>query len=439
MSRKRESGILLALFVVAMIVSAAFGAALPAGFRENQSTDYLSAYEPVARAIAAGSGVTQDGEIATRYPPGFSLILAGVFRLSAALGVSDESALIAFRLLSAGSSVALMYLLARLVWSPALSMLTAVGWMTYPFFLWLTKQPNSEVPFLPVLFGAFYLFWRPVLGGKRGLRAWITFLGAGILVGAAMLIRPAALGISLVMALAVLLLSERGVRLTSRIGFGVLIVIGSLIPVVPWEAAAYARTGAIIPLSSGGSLTVIDGLTFLAVPKDYRREVPIPGDVAELMWAIHERRPDMVASGSMPVVLEEVARAPWAFAKLMAIKVARSWYGVDSRIMEYPALALQLVYLALILLGSFYSWRRGGALRRMIAGNWLVALYFWGMTLLVVPLLRYMVPAMGMLMLSLPGAYLSLVTRLQSEPSASVTDSSLDLHGSSTGSGTGSA
>jgi hypothetical protein len=437
MNRRRELGIVLALFLLAIATSAAFWAIVPAGFRENQSTDYLTAYEPVARAIVEGRGITQDGQIATRYPPGFSLILAGVFRLGAAAGAGDWLALYVFRLLSAGLSVVMIYLLARLVWSPVLSIVPAAAWLAYPFFLWLTKQPNSEVPFMPVLFGAFYLFWRPVLSGQRGPRAWAQLLAAGVLAGAAMLIRPAALGISLVMMLAVLLLSAREIRLTSRIGSGVLIVLGSLIPVAPWEAAVYARTGEIIPLSSGGTLTVIDGLTFLAVPKDYRREVDVPIDVAELMWSIHERRPDIAASGSMQVVMAEIARAPSAFAKLMLIKAARSWYGIDSRILERPVLLLQAVYLALVLWGSIFAWRRGGPARKMVAGNWLVTLYFWGMTLLVVPLLRYMVPVMGLLMLSLPGVYLSLAARLQWKAPMRVTDSSLDLHGSSTGSSAG--
>ena len=147
----------------------------------------------VARAIAAGQGITLDGELATRYPPGFSILLAGVFRAGDALGLGDEAMLLAFRLLCAGLSVVLVYGLARLIWSPWLSLLPALAWMTYPFFLWLTKQPNSEVPFIPVLYAALYVFWRTVLRGTRGPRAWAFYLLAGMLVGAAMLIHLASM------------------------------------------------------------------------------------------------------------------------------------------------------------------------------------------------------------------------------------------------------
>lgn len=407
---KREWLLVLGLFGLTLLVSAAFWAVLPGEYRENQSTDYLLNYEPVARAIAAGQGITQDGAIAMRYPPGFAIVLAATFRLGDALGMSDAAMLVVLRLLCTGLSVVLVYGLARLVWSPGLALLPALAWMTYPFFLWLTKQPNSEVPFIPVLYAGIYLFWRAALRGYRGTRAWAHYLGAGALLGAAMLIRPAAIGLSLVTA--IILMAVAGAPFRSRLVHAALVILGSILVISPWEAAVFAETGEIIPLSSGGAMTIHDGLTFLAVPKEYRREVAVPGDVADLMWTIHERRDETATTGGVLRVIGEEARAaPSAFAKLMGIKAARSWYGIDSRILEMPTIALQLVYLALIGWGSVYAWRAGGALRRLTAGNLFIVLYFWGMTLLVVPLLRYMAPVMGLLLIALPGVYLSLAAR----------------------------
>ena len=225
-----------------------------------------------------------------------------------------------------------------------------------------------------------------------------------------MLIRPAALGLSVGLALIILLFAARETALRGRLAFGALVVLGSLLVVLPWEAAVYARTGEIIPLSSGGAATIHDGLTFLAVPKEYRREVNVPDDVAELMWTIHERRGETTTTGGVfRVMAEEARETPVAFGKLMLIKLARSWYGIDSRMLELPTLLIQAVYLLFIGWGTVYCWRRGGALRRMIGGNWLIVGYFWGMTFLVVPLLRYMAPVMGLLMLALPGVYYSII------------------------------
>lgn len=412
MSKKRESLLVLGLFLAAMLVAFAFWSVLPGEYGENQSTDYENAYEPVARSIAAGRGIMLDGELSTRYPPGFSIALAGVFRLGDMTGAGDDVSLVAFRLLCVGLAVVLIYGMARLVWPARLALLPALAWMTYPFSLWLTKQPNSEVLFIPVLYAGLFVFWWAVLRGAGGWRVWLLYLAAGVLAGAAMLIRPVALGLSLAMALAVLLCAARAVPVRSRAGYGALVILGSVLAVLPWEATVYARTGEIIPLSSGGAVTIHDGLTFLAVPKEYRREVAIPEDVAELMWKIHERRNETgTTSGVLAVMTEEARRAPAAFLKLMLIKLARSWYGIDSRMLELPVLLLQVVYLTLSLWGGLYAIRQGGAARHMTAGNWLIVLYFWAMTFLVIPLFRYMVPAMGLLMLALPGVYLSLVTR----------------------------
>ncbi|MBP9500970.1 MAG: glycosyltransferase family 39 protein [Candidatus Promineofilum sp.] len=428
MSRRRECLLVVGLFVITVIVSAVFWAALPTEYRANQSTDYLYVYEPVARSIAAGNGIILDGEIATRYPPGFSILLAGVFRLGNALHVADETMLLTFRLVCVGLAVVLVYGLGRLVWSPRAALIPALTWMTYPFSLWLAKQPNSEVPFVPALYAALWLFWLALLRGRGGVRSWALFLIAGALTGAAMLIRPAAIGLSIMMALTILLFATHRTALRTRLGYGALVVLGSILVVLPWEAAVHARTSEIIPLSSGGAMTIHDGLTFLVALKEYRREVNVPDDVADMMWAIHERRNETTTTGGVfRVVAEEARAAPIAFGKLMLIKLARSWYGIDSRMLELPTLLIQGVYLVFIVWGTVYCWRQGGALRRMIGGNWLIVGYFWGMTSLVVPLLRYMAPVMGLLMLTLPGVYYSLATRRRRHTTSTTASASNDF------------
>jgi 4-amino-4-deoxy-L-arabinose transferase-like glycosyltransferase len=410
-SNKHESIVVIGLFILSLVVSAVFWSLLPAGFRDNQSTDYQNHYEPVARAVLAGQGITLEGEIATRYPPGFSLLLAGAFGIGELFNLDDEIALLAFRLFFAGLSVVLVYALGRLIWPSALAFIPALAWLTYPFFLWLTKQPNSEVPFVPFLYASLFVFW---LAALHKPRAWGLYLVAGLLAGATMLIRPSALGLGVLMAGLVLVLGHRMLTVRARFWAAGLVLMGNLLAVLPWEASVYARTGHVIPLSSGGAITIQDGLTFLAVPKEYRREIRIPDDVAALMWTFHERRPEMSSTGgAAAVVLDEARRNPAAFIKLMAIKVARSWYGIDSRVYELPTILIQCIYLALFIWGTSYAIRQGGDVRRMIAGNWLVVFNFWAMTVLVIPLFRYMLPVMGLLMLALPGVYLSLQARRQ--------------------------
>ncbi len=267
-TRRSDVWLGVGVFFFAVAVSWLFWSLLPAAYQGNQSTDYTTFYEPVARSIVAGNGVTLEGEIATRYPPGFPLLVAGAFGLGNTLGLSDDGALMWFRLLCAGLSAVLIFALARLVWSPLPALAAALAWATYPFGLWLTKQPNSEVAFIPLMLAAVYLLWRALLYSPR---AWWLYLGAGLLAGAAMLVRPAGIGLGVVFVVLVFLFAGQGVGWLAKGGFALLIIAGNLLMIVPWQASVYARTAEFIPLSSGGAITIQDGLTFLAIPKDYRR------------------------------------------------------------------------------------------------------------------------------------------------------------------------
>lgn len=413
-TRKRDIIVAVVLFLLAVAVAAAFWALLPDSYRQNQSPDYDMGYEPAARSLIAGRGFLIDGVWEPRYPPVLPLSLAGLFGLSAATGISEPTLLLVFRLLCVGASAVLLYALARLVWPWRLALLPALAWITYPFFLWVAKQPNSEVPFIPVLFATMWLLWRPLLRGASGPRAWAFYFAAGAMAGLAMLTRPAAIGLPVVLAVVVLLCATRPTGRRARLGFAALVLAGSLVAVLPWEGLLYARTGKFIPLGIGGNVTLMDGLMFVASEDEYRRPMNVPDDVVAISRTFYERRLEMQLGGMRGIValaIELGRDDPGALAKLLLLKVVRGWYANDSRVYEGPSLLLQAVYLGLILWGAFYTWRRRseyGAAARLNGGHWLVALYFWGMAFLVVPLLRYMVPVMGLLMLSLPGVWLSL-------------------------------
>jgi len=73
---------MFAVFVISGLVVFLFQTLLPVEFRVNESSDYLSFYEPVARRILDGDGMVHaDGTPAMIYPPGYSLVLAFVLRL----------------------------------------------------------------------------------------------------------------------------------------------------------------------------------------------------------------------------------------------------------------------------------------------------------------------------------------------------------------------
>src|SRR5262245_57554036 len=144
-SSSRPARLAIAVFATSVLVTLSFRAALPETFSVNENSDFSIHYDPLARSVASGQGlVARDGRFATYYPPGYPLALAAVYRLAALSGVSESFLLSIFTLLCAGAGATAIYLLAAAVNTPRAALIAAVIWITYPFGLWLAKQPNSE-------------------------------------------------------------------------------------------------------------------------------------------------------------------------------------------------------------------------------------------------------------------------------------------------------
>ncbi len=391
----------IAVFAVSMLVTVVFWKVLPNDYRVNEQSDYFASYEPTARSLIAGRGFTRDGEnLATEYPPGHPLILAGVFAASHALHIPEETGLSALAMVGMGLSAVLVFFLARLIWGTRAALVSATLWMTYPFALWLTKQPNSEIPFIVVLYAGLLLFW---FGLIRRPRARAIYFVCGLLCGSAMLIRPIAIGIGVVLAGIIWIVrrEDASVRLLP-IG---LLLLGNLVAVLPWEAYVYSKTGRVLALSTNDVRSLRDGLTFAINPKGYRGESSVSPDVAEVMGNILAEANQILTVGQLgSVVAREFRSHPAAVTKISLLKIARSWYGTDSGRQEWLVLLIQIAYLGLILWSIRWAWIRGGIDRGFAISALLITIYFWGMTILGLSILRYMVPAIGLLFVLVGGA-----------------------------------
>jgi 4-amino-4-deoxy-L-arabinose transferase-like glycosyltransferase len=392
----------LMVFSVSVLVTILFWTALPASFQTNENSDYVDFYEPVARNILKGAGISRGGAPATQYPPGYPLLLAGLFRVADLLGIMEEEALSAFTLTAAGVATVFLSMLARTIWTPRLALLSSLIWITYPPFLWLTKQPNSEIPFLGFFYAGLFAFWQMMQQKRTVMAAFLP----GALMGLSMLIRPIAIGVVFAICVAFCLLAK-DIRPKSRLLLLAMMLAGTLMTILPWEAWVYLKTGRIIPLSSGSIASVQDGLTFALSPKTYQRTIDVDQDVAELMVVFHaksERKPISSFKDMVSIQIELLLTQPAVMAKLYALKTVRSWFGTNTGRFETPLLLFQAAYLSLALAGSVAMWRLNGSARRAAILVWLMVLYFWGMTIIALSILRYMVPAMGLLMILVPGS-----------------------------------
>ncbi len=391
----------LVALALPVLAAVAFWIVLPAQYRVAESTDYEGFYRPVAMQVLQGNGlVTENGAPALRYPPGYPLLVAAALGVGNAVGLPESTSLDLLTFVCIALSSLFLYLIARDMWGGWMALLPSVAWSTYPLALWLTKQPNSEVPFTAVLFAGVLVMWRLLRGAKPdlGLAA-----AAGALAGAAMLVRPIA--ILLPMAFCVLVWRLGGVwGRRGRVLAGAAIIVLSVAVVLPWEVHASHAAGRFVMLSTGGVPSMRDGLTFgVNADKGYRHGIYVPDAIRTVMINFYAKYDSLDSFGAIAREgVRELSAHPVGMAGLMGMKLLRAWYGTDSQRLDLYIALLQVVYLALLARAARVAWKTGGERRRLVVLAAPLIAYFWLMSALALPLVRYMVPAIGLGFLWLP-------------------------------------
>ncbi len=388
------------VFVFSVCAIVFFRPTALACYRADGPVDYQAFYRPVAVNLLDGYGLVDSrGKPALRYPPGYPLILAGVFKVADALHISERHVAGALILACAGLSSVFIFLMARALWGLPAALLAPAGFLTYPPFLWLTLQPHVELPFIAVLYAGLWIFF---LAWRRERARMDLCLVSGILLGAATLIKPIAFGVPLVLAGMLWRIRPepaRGFRLTCPS----LLLTGSLAVIIPWEVWVYLRTGKIIFLSTGGLPSLLDGLTFGVNLKGYRQGLRLPEDVTALMLHFQGIRDQITGFSSViQAVLERLGNEPLAVIKLFLLKASRAWFGTDSQRFETLLLVIQALYVIGFLAASKRSLGQDSTKTGVTLGIWAICLYFWLMTLLVLPILRYLLPALGLFFILAP-------------------------------------
>src|ERR1700682_2990888 len=150
--------LLLISAIIAILAHAIFLLLLPAAWRKNQSPDYAVYYEPVASQLVAGGGLFLASKPALRYPPGIPMLYAATFLTSDRLGISRG---IGLRILEGVFVIATGLLVAAVAmrfFSWRIALAASILWSTYPFHLWLTKQPDASTAFSMLLLLCTFLF-----------------------------------------------------------------------------------------------------------------------------------------------------------------------------------------------------------------------------------------------------------------------------------------
>ena len=391
--REKNSFIYILILALSVLCSGLFYSLVPLPLSQDTS-DYVAFYKPVAQNLLNGNGLRDSkGNLALRYPPGYPMLLALSFGLNRLLALPEKSLLTGVNILYLTTSAFFLYLMVKQVAGLSGALMATLGFLTYPFILWLVFQQTAELPFMVFLYAALWLFLLALL---QKVRPWVLG-GAGALLGWAMLIKPIAIGIP-----AVLILIYGIIRRDYPFGrlcrHAALLLLGVLFIVLPWELWLYGKTGSILLLSNGGLPSMLDGLTYGVALKGYRTGIHLPHDVQELMLHFQSLRPQLTSMAAVAQeFLNQLLVQPWASLKFLFLKATRVWYGTDSQRYDNFILLLQLPYLFSFLLPAWRLPRQDHDYRLAALFICSLVLYFWCMSLLVLPILRYMVPAIGLL------------------------------------------
>lgn len=380
------------LFLSALVALSAhilFLMALPPRFQRDQSGDNFRYYYPVATNLVAGRGLALRSQPALTYPPGIPMLYAATFWVSDVTGIDRSLGMRLQQAFFAMISAILVGLVAMPLFGWRIAAIATVLWSTYPFNLWLTKQPDPTPLLAALLLVSAFLFQRWLNNSRRWTRYGVL-LGGTFAIAA--LTKPSTIALPILFVVLVWVCQIETTR-GNRLLLSLCIVITYLVLLLPWEIWAQHVSGKWIPLCTNGPNVLIDGLTFGT--ERGLKPVAAPEGVRALMQDAIMRYPQLKTSGSIAMfVLMQVRTRPLVLAELFLIKGARTWYGIESHTGETGVILIQLCYLVALPFGLRMAWRGSSAQRNFVLVAVGIVAYFWVMTVFfALPLLRYMVPA----------------------------------------------
>ncbi len=113
------------------------------------------------------------------------------------------------------------------------------------------------------------------------------------------------------------------------------------------------------------------------------------------------------------IVSREVTLNKIGAIELLGTKVIRSWFGTDSHRYENYSLPLILIYGSLIILGFIQIMRRNLVSKPLVFFVLGLTAYFWILCVIFEPLVRYLVPQIGLLFLFIPGIWRGNTLRIR--------------------------
>ena len=176
---------------------------------------------------------------------------------------------------------------------------------------------------------------------------------------------------------------------------------------LPWQR--HVSRLAPIPslLGTNGPSSITDGLSYARTftPSSPVRPIPEPPPAAmKSMLELAAVRDGIKDTRGIAAFLRTQAdENPIGLAQVLGLKVIRAWYGTNSGRFELVNLLVQLVFIPLLVFAHWKEREKSSATTSLVLMSILAILYFWGMTLVGMSIVRYMVPGLSIAFVVLGG------------------------------------
>ena len=107
------------------------------------------------------------------------------------------------------------------------------------------------------------------------------------------------------------------------------------------------------------------------------------------------------------VIINVTLEDPSGALYLLGTKAVRAWYGTDSHNLENYAIGIQLAYISMIFLCLIRIIKKSLVHKEILFIVLGLILYYWIMSILFEPLVRYLIPGLGLSLILLPGLWAS--------------------------------
>lgn len=350
-------------------------------------TDTVTFYHPAAMSLMERKGYLVDGFFSSRYPPVFPLFLAWIYKWTSDPGTGNALYPYLIAILQS-LSCGFLYLIARFILERREVVTAALLLAAHPLFVVLsvTKYAWNAMPlFVFLFFSALYIF---LLALKKSSSMLMGI--SGFLLALSNLTWPGGIVISFIFVGYTLIHFYKTGKIGGITRGTLLFLLGFAVPVALWSGFIYENTGQKMLLSSGGMPSVLDGLIRNENSKFRAFEVSNDALSKKSEGGLNNFR-DLIH-----FYADEFRAKPRQTLNFVFFKLGRVWYGTDSEKYEGLTLLIQLPYLLLGLYGILICSRKGlphvGLILMIVAA-------FWAMVFTVLPIVRYMIPALGLVMI----------------------------------------